>query len=90
MTSVSTRMPDAILAGSDFLWPSTIRDAEELEKPSEEELVGTLIKGILRMYPIYLAASITLPPPMPIMACVLLGSSNARFVISTKSTVSIS
>ena len=38
----------------------------------------------------YLAASITLPPPMPMTAWVLFGSSKASSVISLKSTVSIS
>ena len=90
MTSVSTRMPYAIFAGRDFLCPLTVSDAEELEKPSEDELVGTLINGMRRIYPIYFAASMTLPPPMPMIACVLFGIWNARSVISLKSTVSIS
>ena len=40
------------MAGTDLRWPSTVREADELENPSEDELVGTLIKGILRMYPV--------------------------------------
>ena len=43
-------------------------DALALEKPSLEAEVGILIKGSLRKNPIYFAASITLPPPSPIIA----------------------
>jgi hypothetical protein len=42
-------MPDAIFAGSDLRCPSTMSEADELENPSDDELVGTLMNGILRI-----------------------------------------
>ena len=58
-------MPYAILAGTECLLPSIRREALELEKPSLDDDVGMLKKGNFLRYAAYLAASITLPPPIP-------------------------
>ena len=79
---MSAIMPYAILAGTDFLLPSTIRDALALEKPSDEADVGILIKGRFLKNPQYLAASMTLPPPLPITASVVFREAHQCYCLS--------
>ena len=90
MISVSTMIPKAILAGAEQRLPSTIREELALENPSLEEDVGMLMKGSFCRNPTYFAASMTLPPPIPITACVLLGRWKASSVMSSNLTESIS
>ena len=90
ITSVSTTMPYASFAGTEFRLPPTRRDALALEKPSLELLVGTLMNGMPRRYAAYFPASITLPPPMETTALALLGIAKASGIMSSMATVSSS
>ena len=90
MIFVSTTIPYASRAGTDFRCPSTRSDALALENPSLDADVGILMKARLRRKPQYFAASMTLPPPMPMIACVFADIENARLVRSSRRTVSSS
>ena len=90
ITSISAKIPYAIPAGTDLRRPSTIRDALALENPSLDADVGTLINGSFLKKPQYLAASTTLPPPIPSTACAVFGNENASCTRSSIRTVSIS